>query len=161
MKTSTQTPPAPGMTQGAAQGTTDPTHTIAHDLSEAGLRSTAGRRATLHVLNRGGHFDASEVFELVKQDLPGTSLQAIYGVLAALTEAGLVRKIEPAGGPAHFERRIGDNHHHLVCTVCGRIEDVPCAIGEAPCLTASHTHGFTIESAEVTFNGLCPDCRGA
>ena len=137
----------------------DEARDIAQSLSDAGLRSTGPRRATLHVLSRGGHFDAAEVFEAVKQELPGTSLQAIYGVLAALTEAGLVRKIEPAGGPAHFERRIGDNHHHLVCSACGRIEDVPCAIGEAPCLTASHTHGFTIESAEVTFNGLCPTCR--
>ena len=150
---STKTPTAPLRDSGQ-----EPAPNIAHDLTSAGLRSTAGRRATLQVLDHGGHFNASEVYELVKQDLPGTSLQAIYGVLGALTAAGLVRKIEPAGGPAHFERRIGDNHHHLVCYRCGRIEDVPCAIGEAPCLTASHAHGFAIESAEVTFNGLCPDC---
>lgn len=128
-------------------------------LKAAGLRSTAPRRAVLEALRPGGHLDASEVYDQVRQDLTGTSLQAIYGVLGALTEAGLVRKIEPVGSAARFEARVGDNHHHLICTSCGRIEDVSCAIGEAPCLVPSEDHGFRIESAEVTFNGLCPDCQ--
>lgn len=130
-------------------------------LSTAGLRSTAPRRAALAALQPGGHLDAAEVFEVVRHELPGTSLQAIYGVLGALSEAGLVRKIEPAGGPARYEVRVGDNHHHLVCTACGRIEDVPCTLGAAPCLTASENHGFDISRAEVTFSGVCPDCRAA
>lgn len=130
-------------------------------LNAAGLRSTAPRRAALEALSQGGHFDASEVFEALQQELPGTSLQAVYGVLGALSEAGLIRKIEPAGGPAKFEARIGDNHHHLVCRSCGRLEDVDCVIGEAPCLTPSHAAGFAIEEAEVIFHGLCPACAEA
>lgn len=130
-------------------------------LSAAGLRSTAPRRAVLDTLSRGGHLDASDVFQSLKHDLPGTSLQAVYIVLSALTEVGLLRKIESGGGPARYEARIGDNHHHLVCRSCGRIEDVDCAVGEAPCLTPSSTAGFTIEQAEVVYHGLCATCSAA
>lgn len=128
-------------------------------LKAAGLRSTAPRRAVLETLQPGGHLDAGEVYNQVKQSLAGTSLQAVYGVLAALTEAGLVRKIEPVGSAARYEARVGDNHHHLICTSCGRIEDVSCAVGHAPCLVPSESHGFQVTSAEVTFNGLCPECQ--
>ncbi|MFV0430152.1 MAG: Fur family transcriptional regulator [Arachnia sp.] len=128
-------------------------------LSEFGLRSTAPRRAVLEVLKRGGHLTAAAIFELVARDLPGTSLQAVYNVLAAFTEAGLVRRIELPGSSALYESRVGDNHHHLLCMDCGRVEDVPCVKGAAPCLAPSQTHGFSIMSAEVTFTGLCPDCR--
>lgn len=129
-------------------------------LSSAGLRSTAPRRAVLETLAPGGHFDASAVFERLSESLPGTSLQAVYGVLGALTEAGLVRRVAHDGGPAHYEARV-DNHHHLVCRTCGRIEDVPCVIGAAPCLVPSDDHGFAIESAEVTFYGVCAPCSAA
>uniref|UniRef100_UPI003A869EED Fur family transcriptional regulator n=1 Tax=Leucobacter sp. BZR 635 TaxID=3378705 RepID=UPI003A869EED len=125
-------------------------------LNAAGLRSTAPRRAVLDALQPGGHLDASEVYERLRGDLPGTSLQAIYGVLTALTEANLVRRVTPAGGSARYEARVGDNHHHLLCTSCGRIEDVP-----SPCLTPSDTHGFEITTAEVTFHGLCANCADA
>lgn len=128
-------------------------------LRDAGLRSTAPRRAVLEALHPGGHFDASELFEKVKHELPDTTLQTMYVVLSALTEAGLVRKIEPAGASAHYEVRVGDNHHHLLCTSCGRLEDVACAVGAAPCLTPNENYGFTIEAAEVTFIGLCPNCH--
>lgn len=132
---------------------------IATRLNDAGLRSTAPRRAVLETLEAGGHLEAAEVFERVVKDLPGTSLQAVYIVLTALTEAGLVRKVAPAGASAHFEARVGDNHHHLVCSQCGRIEDVPCIVGHAPCLTPSDSMGFVIDTAEVTFNGVCSDCQ--
>jgi Fur family ferric uptake transcriptional regulator len=82
----------------------------------------------------------------------------VYDVLRALTEVGLTRRIEPAGSPARFELRVGDNHHHVVCRVCGSIADVDCALGERPCLDASETHGFTIDEAEVTYWGICPTC---
>ncbi|MBK0417706.1 transcriptional repressor [Leucobacter sp. CSA1] len=141
--------------------TTRPLSSTAERLHDAGLRSTAPRRAALEALAPGGHLDASEIFEAVKSELPGTSLQAVYGVLGALTEAGLVRKIEPGGSAARYEARVGDNHHHMVCRECGRIEDVQCAIGAAPCLVPSEDHGFTVEAAEVTFLGTCPDCRAA
>jgi len=88
------------------------------------------------------------------------STQALYDVLRALTEAGLVRRIEPAGSPARFETRVGDNHHHLVCRDCGAIADVSCAVGEAPCLHADDPHGYLLDEAEVTFWGVCPACRG-
>ena len=86
------------------------------------------------------------------------SLQAVYEALHALTAAGLVRRIEPAGGPPRYEGRVGDNHHHLVCRSCGAVADVDCAVGEAPCLTPSDDHGFTLDEAEVIYWGLCADC---
>lgn len=130
-------------------------------LRGAGLRTTAPRRAVLSVLQQGGHFGAAEVYDLVREDLPGTSLQAVYGVLGAFTRVGIVRKIELEGGSALFEMRRDDNHHHLLCMECGRVEDVPCVVGHAPCLTPVDDLGFTIMVAEVTFKGICPDCRVA
>lgn len=130
-------------------------------LNAAGLRSTAPRRAALDALQLGGHLDASELYEQLRHDLPGTSLQAVYGVLSALTDAGLVRRVDAAGGPARYEARVGDNHHHLLCRSCGMLEDVPCAVGEAPCLTPSGHHGYVIETAEVTYHGLCGSCAKA
>ncbi|MHA6669537.1 Fur family transcriptional regulator [Homoserinimonas sp. A447] len=125
----------------------------------AGLKVTEPRIAVLKVLAESPHADADSVFGAVKRDLPGTSLQAVYGVLAALTTAGLLRKIEPAGSSARYERRIGDNHHHLVCTQCSEIQDVDCVVGEAPCLTPSQSGGYAVHTAEVTFWGLCPTCQ--
>jgi len=132
----------------------------AERLKHAGLRSTAPRRAVIEALGAGGHFDTAELFEIVQRQLPDTTLQTMYVVLSALTEAVIVRKIEPAGAAAHYEIRVGDNHHHLLCTSCGHIEDVACAVGAAPCLTPSEHHDFDIHAAEVTFLGLCPNCRG-
>ena len=128
-------------------------------LSAAGLRSTGPRREAIRVLSRGGHWSAASVFEAVSEELEGTSLQAMYGVLTALSDAGILRKIELPGSPALYELRVNDNHHHLICTICGDIRDVPCAVGEAPCLTASDTQGFVISQAEVTYHGVCPDCQ--
>lgn len=131
---------------------------LSEQLKSAGLRSTGPRRAVMEVLARGGHWNATDVFDEVAQALDSTSLQAVYGVLSALSEAGLARKVEPPNSPALYERRVGDNHHHLVCTECGDIRDVACATGEAPCLTASETHGFDIHAAEVTYFGVCASC---
>lgn len=132
-------------------------------LRSAGLKVTAPRLAVLGHFGAGpdaaGHFSADEIFARVATELPSTSKQAVYGVLAALVAAGLLRKIEPAGSAALYEKRTGDNHHHLVCTGCNRIEDVDCVVGESPCLTPSNTHGFQIHQAEVTFWGVCASCR--
>ena len=136
-----------------------PTLSAAERLKAVGLRSTAPRRAVIDALQAGGHFDTAELFDMVQRELPDTTLQTMYVVLAALTEAGLVRKIAPAGAAAHYEMRVGDNHHHLLCTGCGHLEDVTCAVGAAPCLAPSETHNFSIHAADVTFHGLCPNCR--
>ncbi|GHD42729.1 transcriptional repressor [Mycetocola manganoxydans] len=130
-------------------------------LRSAGLRATDQRLAVLRALETSPHADAHTVFQAVLPDLPDTSLQAVYGVLGALTDAGLVRRIEPAGSPARYELRVGDNHHHIVCSKCGAIGDVDCAVGAAPCLTPLDTSGFTLTTAEVTYWGLCPDCAAA
>lgn len=127
-------------------------------LRAAGLKVTGTRLAVLAALKGLAHASAEDVFAHVRPTLEGTSMQSIYNVLGDLTTAGIVRRIEPAGHPGLFELRVDDNHHHLVCTQCGRIEDVDCTIGAAPCLTPSETHGFTIASAEVTFWGLCRSC---
>lgn len=132
---------------------------LRQSLRGVGLKVTEPRLAVLNALDALPHASADTVFSAVKRELPGTSLQAVYGVLAALTVAGLLRKIEPAGSSARYERRIGDNHHHLVCTRCEAIQDVDCAIGAAPCLTPAEAAGFEVREAEVTFWGLCASCR--
>lgn len=130
-------------------------------LRDRGLRVTAQRLAVLDALGSHGHLDADEVLRRVRGSLPTVSVQAVYDVLHALTDAGLLRRIEPAGHPARYERRVGDNHHHVVCRGCGAVDDVDCAVGHAPCLVPSSTSGFAVETAEVTFWGLCPACRQA
>lgn len=130
-------------------------------LREVSLRVTKQRTAVLHVLQRHPHSDAAFVTGAVREEIGAVSTQAVYDVLAALGDAGLVRRIEPAGSPALFELRAGDNHHHVVCRACGAVADVDCAVGEQPCLAPSATHRFVIDEAEVTFWGLCPSCAGA
>src|SRR5579872_5316889 len=128
-------------------------------LRAAGLRVTAIRLAVMDALVRRPHADADTVIATVRERLGSVSPQAVYNVLAALTDAELARRVEPAGSPARYELRVGDNHHHVVCRRCGRAADVDCAVGEAPCLEPSHTHGFVLDEAEVTFWGLCPQCQ--
>jgi Fur family transcriptional regulator, stress-responsive regulator len=130
-------------------------------LRSRGLRVTRPRLATLEALAGGGHLTVEEVRNRVGERLGSVSIQATYDVLGALAEARLVRRIEPAGSPTRYEARVGDNHHHLVCRSCGVVADVDCAVGEAPCLTASDDLGFAIDEAEVTYWGLCPDCAAA
>ena len=137
------------------------TPTSAEVLRGAGLRVTAARVALLETLRDGDHLGVEVITSGVRERVGHVSLQAVYEALHALTAAGLVRRIEPAGSPALFERRVGDNHHHLVCRSCGAVADVDCAVGEAPCLTASDDHGFSIDEAEVIYWGLCPDCSTA
>jgi Fur family ferric uptake transcriptional regulator len=136
---------------------------LAAELREAGLRVTEQRLAVLAALSAAGaaHLSAEDVHERIVPALPGTPIQSVYLVLAALTGAGLLRRIEPAGSAARYERRTGDNHHHVVCTVCGAIADVDCAVGHAPCLEPSSTNGFTVTTAEVTWWGLCAACADA
>ena len=128
-------------------------------LRGASLRVTAPRVAVLTTVYDQPHADADAIATTVRDKLGSVSTQAVYDVLAALTKAQLVRRIEPAGSPARYEARVGDNHHHVVCRSCGTIRDVDCAIGPAPCLEAGETHGFEVEEAEVTYWGTCPDCR--
>lgn len=130
-------------------------------LRTAGLKVTAGRVAVMTALESMPHSDAEEVLEVVARDLPTTSIQSVHNILADLTAAGLIRRIEPAGSPALYERRIADNHHHVVCSRCGAVSDVDCVVGHAPCLAPSSVGGFAVDSAEVTFWGLCPACQAA
>jgi len=130
-------------------------------IREAGLRVTGQRLAVLRALEHHPHADTDEVHRLAAAEFPGFSLPATYAVLNALTDAGLLRRIEPAGSPARYERRTGDNHHHVVCTRCGAVADVDCVHGSAPCLAPASTGGFEITTAEVTFWGLCPECLAA
>ncbi len=135
--------------------------TAAEELRGAGLRVTAARVALLEIVRGGDHLGVEAVTSGVRDRIGHVSLQAVYEALHALTAAGLIRRIEPAGSPARFEGRIGDNHHHVVCRSCGVVADVDCATGEAPCLAASDDHGFSIDEAEVIYWGLCPDCSTA
>jgi Fe2+ or Zn2+ uptake regulation protein len=127
-------------------------------LRAASLRVTRPRLAVLTVLNEHPHVDTETVIDLVRAQLPAVSHQTIYDILRALTDAGLARRIQPAGATARYESRVGDNHHHVVCRSCGAIADVDCAVGHAPCLTASDDHGFVVDEAEVVYWGTCPDC---
>ncbi|OLZ74623.1 transcriptional repressor [Streptomyces sp. IMTB 2501] len=138
--------------------TASPTPTTAEELRGAGLRVTAARVALLETVRDGDHLGVEAIASGVRARVGHISLQAVYEALHALTAAGLVRRIEPAGHPARFEGRVGDNHHHIVCRSCGAVVDVDCAVGDAPCLTASDDRGFAIEEAEVVYWGTCPDC---
>ncbi|MGA1835785.1 Fur family transcriptional regulator [Herbiconiux sp. 11R-BC] len=133
----------------------------AESIRTAGLRVTAQRLAVLEALDGMPHADTEAVHRAVRRTLPDITLQSVYVVLGALTEAGLIRRIEPAGSPALYERRIGDNHHHAICSRCGAVQDVDCVVGHAPCLHPSDAAGFAIQTAEVTFWGLCPACQNA
>jgi Fe2+ or Zn2+ uptake regulation protein len=127
-------------------------------LRGAALRVTRPRLAVLRAVHERPHADTDAIIGAVRADLGDVSHQAVYDVLRALTNAGLVRRIQPAGSVARYESRVGDNHHHLVCRSCGAIADVDCAVGGTPCLTASQGHGFTIDEAEVVYWGTCPGC---
>jgi Fur family ferric uptake transcriptional regulator len=130
-------------------------------LRGASLRVTRPRVAVLAAVYDHPHADTHAIIGHVRDDLGGVSQQAVYDVLEALTGAGLVRRIQPQGSAARYESRVGDNHHHVICRSCGAIADVECAIGEAPCLTASDDRGFAIDEAEVVYWGLCPGCSAA
>jgi len=127
-------------------------------LRGAALRVTRPRMAVLTAVHEHPHADTDSIIRVVREELGEVSTQAIYDVLRALTAAGLVRRIEPAGSVARYESRVGDNHHHVVCRSCGDIADVDCAVGDTPCLTASGDHGYAIDEAEVVYWGLCPTC---
>ncbi|MGW5721334.1 Fur family transcriptional regulator [Amycolatopsis sp. NPDC003865] len=130
-------------------------------LRAAGLRVTAPRRAVLTWLAAHPHSTVDEIGAGLRSVPVSVSTQGVYDVLAACTAAGLIRRIELPGHPARFERRAGDNHHHVVCRRCGRTEDVDCAVGAAPCLTPGDAHGYSVDEAEVVFWGLCPRCRAS
>ena len=132
---------------------------LERELRGAGLRVTGGRIALLEALQSRPHSDAETLFQSLRETLPGTSIQSVHNVLGDLAEAGIIRRIEPAGSPARYERRVGDNHHHVVCTSCGDIADVECVVGHAPCLSPSESSGYIVQLAEVTFWGLCPACQ--
>ena len=127
-------------------------------LRSADLRVTRPRTAVLAAVYQHPHADTDSIATAVRHDLADVSTQAIYDVLRALTSAGLIRQIEPAGSVARYESRVADNHHHVVCRGCGAIADVDCATGDTPCLTASDNHGFVIDEAEVVYWGYCPAC---
>jgi Fur family transcriptional regulator, stress-responsive regulator len=128
-------------------------------LRGADLRVTKPRLAVLTAVYDHPHADTHSLIDAVRDELGEVSPQAVYDVLRALTDANLVRRIEPAGSVARYESRVGDNHHHVICRGCGTIADVDCAVGETPCLTATETHGFTIDEAEVIYWGTCSNCR--
>ena len=128
-------------------------------LRAAGLRVTAPRLATMEAVEQLPHADADAVAQAVRTSLGTISRQAVYDILGALTDAEILRRVSVGGRSMLYEMHRHDNHHHLVCTQCGRLEDVPCAVGHAPCLTPQEDHGSEIEVAEVVSRGLCSDCR--
>ncbi len=130
-------------------------------LRDASLRVTRPRVAVLSAVHLHPHADTDAIISAVRRDVGEVSHQAVYDVLRALTSAGLVRRIQPSSSVARYEARVGDNHHHVVCRSCGVIADVDCAVGDPPCLTASHDHGFSIDEAEVIYWGHCPTCSTA
>ena len=127
-------------------------------LRQRGIQVTAQRLAVLRAVAGQPHITADAVSEVVRTEIGAISLQSVYDALSVLVTEGLIRRIQPAGSPARFEDRVGDNHHHLICRSCGRMVDVDCAVGSAPCLTAADDRGYEIDEAEVVFWGRCPDC---
>jgi len=128
-------------------------------LRERGIQVTAQRLAGLRAGSSEPHTTADAVAEAVRAEIGAISLQSVYDALSLLVSEGLVRRIQPSGSPARFEDRVGDNHHHLICRVCGRVVDVDCAVGAAPCLSAADGRGYEIDEAEVAYWGRCPECQ--
>ena len=124
-----------------------------------GISVTAQRLAVLRAVAGRPHGTADAVADDVRKDIGTISKQAVYDALGLLTDKGLIRRIQPAKSPALYEDRVGDNHHHLICRVCGKAVDVDCAVGERPCLNASDDSGFLIDEAEVIYWGTCPQCQ--
>ena len=130
-------------------------------LRRHGLQVTAQRLAVLGAVSDGPHTTADDIYKVVGVEIGAISRQAVYDALAALTDKGLLRRIQPAGSPARYENRVGDNHHHLICRTCSRMVDVDCAVGDTPCLTAADDSGYEIDEAEVSYWGRCPECVAA
>lgn len=128
-------------------------------LREHGIQVTAQRLAVLRAVSGHPHGSADDIAEIARTQIGAISRQSVYDTLAVLVDADLIRRIQPVGAAARFEDRVGDNHHHLVCRGCGRVVDVDCAIGSAPCLTPSDDNGFEIDEAEVAYWGRCPECQ--
>jgi len=127
-------------------------------LRERGIQVTAQRLAVFRAVSGHPHISADAVAEAVRTEIGAISLQSVYDALGILVSEGLIRRIQPAGSPARYEDRVGDNHHHLICRTCGRVVDVDCTVGSAPCLTAADDQGFEIDEAEVAYWGRCPEC---
>ena len=130
-------------------------------LREHGVQVTAQRVAVLRAVSRRPHCTADDIAEVVRAEIGAISRQAVYDALGMLAEKGIIRRIQPAGSPARYEDRVGDNHHHLICRFCGKTVDVDCAVGNTPCLTAADTSGYQIDEAEVIYWGLCQKCLAA
>jgi Fe2+ or Zn2+ uptake regulation protein len=130
-------------------------------LRRHGLQVTAQRLAVLRAVTDRSHSTADDIYTIVRAEIGAISRQAVYDALAALTDKGLLRRIQPAGSSVRYENRVGDNHHHLVCRTCNRMIDVDCAVGETPCLTAADDGGYEIDEAEVIYWGRCPECAAA
>jgi Fur family transcriptional regulator, stress-responsive regulator len=130
-------------------------------LRRHGLQVTAQRLAVLRAVSEQPHRTADDICNVVRAEIGAISRQAVYDALAALTDKGALRRIQPAGSPARYEDRVGDNHHHLICRTCGRMVDVDCAVGDTPCLTAADDSGYDVDEAEVVYWGRCPECAAA
>jgi Fur family transcriptional regulator, stress-responsive regulator len=126
-----------------------------------GVQVTAQRLAVLRAVSGRPHSTAAEIHAAVRSEIGAISLQAVYDALGSLADHGIIRRIQPAGSPARYEDRVGDNHHHLICRSCGRTIDIDCAVGDAPCLSAPTDAGYEIDEAEVIYWGRCPDCVAA
>ena len=130
-------------------------------LRQHGVRVTAQRLAVLRAVSDRAHSTADDIDKVVRAEIGSISQQAVYDALGTLADKGLIRRIQPAGSAARYEYRVGDNHHHLICRTCGRMVDVDCAVGYAPCLTAADNAGYEIDEAEVVYWGRCPECVAA
>ena len=130
-------------------------------LRRHGLHVTAQRLSVLRAVSDRPHSTTDDIYNVVRGQLGAISRQAVYDALGALTNKGLLRRIQPAGSPVRYENRVGDNHHHLICRTCNRMVDVDCAVGDTPCLTAADDSGYEIDEAEVVYWGRCPDCVAA
>ncbi len=130
-------------------------------LRQHGLQVTAQRLAVLRAVSERPHSTADDISNTVRAEIGAISRQAVYDALAALTDKGVLRRIQPAGSSARYEDRVGDNHHHLICRACGQMVDVDCAVGDAPCLTAADSSDYEVDEAEITYWGRCPECVAA
>ena len=127
-------------------------------LRSRGMRVTP-QRVVLHRALRelDRHVTADELLESVADRLPNISLPTIYATLELLEELGMVRRVQRAGTTL-FDPRI-EPHHHLICTVCGSMEDLDFALDTKRLERAAAKRGFEHERIEAVVHGRCASCR--
>jgi Fur family ferric uptake transcriptional regulator len=141
----------------------DPAERIIRSLERAGYQATANRRLVADlVAASGGHFTAADLLKRGRKERVNIGRATVFRALELLTSLRVVERLDlPSGSHAYVLCDPDEHHHHLVCSSCGRSEDV--ADGELARLVdeIGRRHGYTVEAHRLELFGLCPACTAA